>query len=116
MAYVSPQAEDLVLSREAMESLELVSNLDDRKEASARLFNTTPADGGSNSSVPVVNEEAPRHSGSSLHISRRFESTPAVERHRSAAPDGRSGRATPSAGGSAGGSSMQGTGSPEYRQ
>ena len=33
MAYVSPQAEDLVLSREAMETLNLVSNLDDRGEA-----------------------------------------------------------------------------------
>ena len=40
----------------------------------------------------------------------------AVERHRSAAPDGISGRATLPAGGSAGGGSTQGTGSPEYRQ
>ena len=108
MAYVSPQAEDVVLSREAMESIELVSNLDDRKEASVRHLSTTPANGGSNSSVPVVDEEAPRHGGLSLHISQRFESTPAVERHRSAAPDGRSGRATPPAGSSAGGGSTQG--------
>ena len=108
MAYVSPQAEGLVLSREAIESLELVSNLDDRKEASVNLV--------SNSLSPVVKEEAPRVSGSGLHVSRRFESTPAVERHRSAGPDGRSGRATPSTGGSAGASSAQGASSPEYRE
>ena len=34
MAFVSSHAEDLVLSREAMESLKLVANLDDRKKAS----------------------------------------------------------------------------------
>ena len=39
-----------------------------------------------------------------------------MERHRSAGPDGRSGRATPSSGGSAGGSSAQGASSPEYRE
>ena len=104
MAYVSPQAEDLVLSREAMESLELVSNLDDRQEASVNLV--------SNSSSPVVKEEAPRVSGSVFHVSRRFDSTPAVERNRCAGPDGRSGRANPLSGGSAGGSSAQGASSP----
>ena len=39
-----------------------------------------------------------------------------MERHRSAGPDGGSGRATPSVGGSAGGSSTQGPGSSEYKQ
>ena len=73
MAYVSPQAEDVVLSREAMESLELVSNLDDRKEASVRHLSTTPADGGDNSSVLVVDEEALGHIGLGVHISCRVE-------------------------------------------
>ena len=103
MAYVSPQAEDLVLSREAMESLKLVANLDDRVKASVNLV--------SNSLSPVVKEEDPRVSGLSLHISRRFESTPAVERHRSAGPV----RATPASGGSV--HSTQGASSPpEYRE
>ena len=108
MAYVSPQAEDFVLSREAMESLKLVTNLDDRGEASVNLV--------SNSSSPVVKEETPRVSGEVLHVSRRFDSTPAVERHRSVGPDGRSGRATPSSGGSTGGNSTQGASSPELRE
>ena len=79
-------------------------------------MSTTPADGGDNSSVPVVDEEAPGHSGSGFHISCQFESTPAVERHRSAAPNGGSGRSAPPTGGKAGGGSTQGTGSPEYKQ
>ena len=108
MAYVSPQAEDLVFSREAMESLKLVPNLDDRGEASVNLVN--------NSLSPVVKEEAPRVSGSGLHVSRRFNSTPAVERHRGVGPDGRSGRATPLSGSSAGGNSTQGASSPEFRE
>ena len=69
MAYVSAQAEDVVLSREAMESLKLVANLDDRMKASVNLV--------SNSSSPEMNEEDLGASGSSLHESRRFESTPA---------------------------------------
>ena len=78
-----------------------------RGEASVNLV--------SNSSSPVV-EETPRVSGSGLHVSRRFDSTPAVERHRSVGPEGRSGRATPSSGGSAGGNSPQGVSSPEFRE
>ena len=90
-----------------MESLKLVANLDDRGKASVNLV--------SNSSSPVVKEEDPRVSGSSLHISRRFESTPAVERHRSAGPVRRTGRATPASGGSV--HSTQGASSPpEYRE
>ena len=108
MAYVSPQSEDLVLSREAMESLKLVTNLDNRGEASVNLV--------SNSSSPVVKEEAPTVSGSGLHVSQRFDSTPSVERHRSVGPNGRSGRATPSSGSSAGGNSTQGASSPEFRE
>ena len=91
-----------------MESLKLVTNLEDRGEASVNLL--------SNSSSPVVKEETPRVCGLGLHVSRRFDSTPAVERHRSAGPDGRSGRATPLSGGSAGGNSTQGAGSPEFRE
>ena len=71
----------------------------------------------SNSSSPVIKEEVQRVSGASLHVSWRFESTPAVERHRSAGPVGKSGRATPASGGSAGGNSTQGASSPpEYRE
>ena len=51
MAYISPHAEDIVLSREAMESLKLVENLDDIRKASVHLV--------SNSLSPVVKEEAP---------------------------------------------------------
>ena len=54
MAYISPHAEDEdedVLSREAMESLKLVANLDDRRKASVHLVR--------NSLSPVVKEEAP---------------------------------------------------------
>ena len=71
MAYISPHAEDIGLSCEAMESLKLVANLDDIRKASVHLV--------SNSLSPVVKEEAPGVSGSSLHISQRFESTPADE-------------------------------------
>ena len=53
MAYVSPRAEYIVLSREAMETLGLVSNLDDRREASVRHISMTPADGGGTSSTPA---------------------------------------------------------------
>ena len=92
-----------------------MSNLDDRKEASVRLLSTTQADGGSNSSVPVVDEEAPGHIGSGFHNSRQFESTPAAERHRSAAPNNGSGRSDPPTGGKAGGGTQE-TGSLEYKQ
>ena len=103
MAYVSPHAEDLVLSREAMESLKLVANLDDRGKASVNLV--------SNSSSPVVKEEAPGVSGSSLHVSRRFESTPADERHRSKEPVRSRGSVH-----STRGVSAPPAGSPEFRE
>ena len=84
MAYISPHAEDIVLSREAMESLKLVANLDDRRKASVNLVsNSLIHPYYSKSSSPVVTEEAPGVSGSSLHVSRWFESTPADEKHRS---------------------------------
>ena len=92
MAYVSSHAEHMVLSREAMESMKLVANLDDRRKASVHLV--------SNSLSLVVKEEAPGVSGSSLHASRQFESTPADERHRSVEPVRRRGWATPAGGGS----------------
>ena len=46
MAYVSPRAEDLVLSREAMECLGLLSGLDDSKTASVRYVSSGPVAGG----------------------------------------------------------------------
>ena len=46
MAYVSPRAEDIVLSREAMESLGVVSGLDDSGTASVRHISSTQAAGG----------------------------------------------------------------------
>ena len=82
MAYVSPRAEDIVFSREAMETLGLVSNHDDRREASVRHFSTTPADGGGTSSTPGDG------GGTGSHISRQIKSTPAADRHRSVAPNG----------------------------
>ena len=101
MAYVSTQAEDVVLSREAMESLKLVSNLDDRVKSSVNLL--------SNSSSPEMNEE---DHGSSLHDSRRtrLESTPAGEapsRNRSAAQQRMSDRAVPARDSCAGGPSKE---------
>ena len=47
MAYVSPRAEDLVLSREAMECLRLVSDLDDSTAASVcHISSSSPSSGG----------------------------------------------------------------------
>ena len=40
-AYISDKVEDLVISREAMESLSFVSDLDDRKRASVRVVSST---------------------------------------------------------------------------
>ena len=79
-------------------------------------MSTTPADGGDNSSVPVVGEESLGLKGSGFHNSRQFESTPAAERRRSAAPNGGSGWSAPPNGSKSGGGSSQGTGSPEYKQ
>ena len=73
MAYVSQQAEDVVLSREIMETFGLVKNFDDRKKASVCHLSTTAVNGGENSSVLVEEEEAPRQMGSGSHNSRKFE-------------------------------------------
>ena len=122
MAYISPQAEDVVLSREAMETLGLVSNLDDRREASVRHLSTTPANGGGDGSTPVESGGSPGLMGSGFHVSRQIKSTPAADRHRSAAPNGGSGRSAPPNGGNSGGGSTQASGSEvlgsnqEYRQ
>ena len=92
MAYVSPRAEDIVLSREAMETLGLVSNLDDRREASVRHISTTPADGGGTSLTPAdgggTSSTPADGGGTGSHISRQIKSTPAADRHRSVAPNG----------------------------
>ena len=40
-AYISDKVEDLVISREAMESLRFVSDLDDRKRALVRVVSST---------------------------------------------------------------------------
>ena len=53
MAYVSPRAEDLVLSRKAMECLGLVSGLDDSKAASVRHISSVPATGGGCTGTPA---------------------------------------------------------------
>ena len=71
-----------------METLGLVSNLDDRREASVRHLSTTPANGGGDGSAPVESGETPGHKGSGFHVSRQIKSTPAADRHRSAAPNG----------------------------
>ena len=81
MAYVTPRAEDIVLSREAMESLGLVSNLDDRREASVRHISLTPTVGGSTSLAPAVG------GGTGSHISRQCKLTLAADRHQSVAPN-----------------------------
>ena len=73
MAYVSQQAEDVVLSREVMETFGLVKKFDDRKKASVRHLSTTAVNGGEKSSVLVEEEEAPRQMGSGSHNSRKFE-------------------------------------------
>ena len=53
MAYMSPRAEHLVLSGEAMESLGLVSGLDDSKAASVRHISSTPVTGRSGTGTPA---------------------------------------------------------------
>ena len=57
-------------------------------------------------------QEDLRGSGSSLHVSRRFESTPVVKRHRSTEPVRMSGRAIQTSDGNAGSHSTQGAGPP----
>ena len=116
MTYVSLQAGDMVLSREAMETLGLVKNLDDRKEASVRHLSTTPVNGGDNRSVPVEEVETPRLMGSGSLNSCKFESTPDAERHQSVAPNGGGGRSAPPNGGKSIGGSYQKTNLPEFRQ
>ena len=105
-AYISVNVEDIVLSREAMESLRFVSDLDDRKKATVSLVSSTvmqPYYSKSLSPVasPVTGKslspgdrpvESPVASGSSLRSSRiessraELESTSARERHRSMCP------------------------------
>ena len=105
-AYISVNVEDIVLSREAMESLRFVADLDDRKKASVSLVSSTvlhPYYSKSSSPVasPMVGKssspvarlvESPAASGSSLRSSRiessraELESTSVRERHRSLCP------------------------------
>ena len=87
MAYISSSVEDVVLSREAMESLKIVANLDDRKKSVVNLVSSSVRHPFySKSSSPVVTE--PRGlSGSSLRSSRQFKSTSASERRRSVVPE-----------------------------
>ena len=105
-AYISEKVEDIVISREAMESLRFVSDLNDRKRASVRLVSSTVMHpyysaslsprqsspvGGKSSSPGAGREECPA-SGSSLRSSRiessraELESTSVKERHRSVGP------------------------------
>ena len=56
-AYISTNIEDVVLSREAMESLKMVSNLEDKKKATVRLVSSSSPVAGSlrsKSSSPVA--------------------------------------------------------------
>ena len=85
-AYISANVADIVLSREAMESLKFVSNLDDRKKASVNLVSSTVMHPYYSKSLSPVVTEAPGVSGSSLCSSRQFESTPVSERRRSVEP------------------------------
>jgi hypothetical protein len=116
------QAEDVVLSREAMEMFGLISNLDDRREASVRHLSTTPANGGGDGSTPVESGGPPGFMGSCTHISCQIKATPTADRHRSAVPNGGSGRAAPPNGGTSGDGSTHASGagvlssSLEYRQ
>ena len=85
MAYISPRAEDIVLLREAMKTLGLVSNLDNRREASVCHISETPADGSGTSLTPADGGDT----GS--HISHQIKSNPTADRHRSFAPNSGSG-------------------------
>ena len=93
-AYISVNVADIVLSREAMESLKFVSDLDDRKKASVNLVSSTVMHPYySKSSSPVARPLAgPGASGLSLRSSRiessraELESTSARETHRSVCP------------------------------
>ena len=86
MAYISSSVEDVVQGREAMESLKIVANLDNRKKAVVNLVSSsvvTPYY--SKSLSPVVTE--PRGVPSSLCSSRQLESMPASKRCRSVVPE-----------------------------
>ena len=114
-AYISADVDSVVLSREAMESLKLVSDLDDRKKANVSLISNTlmqpfyanPVSpvisqrlGKSSSPVPVASDVMGKSSspggvpaaGASLRASRiessrlQLESTYVRERHRSLCP------------------------------
>ena len=71
-ACISVNVADIVLSREAMESLKFVSDLDDRKKASVNLVSSTVVPPYySKSSSPVAGPvTGPVASGSSLRSSR----------------------------------------------
>ena len=91
-AYISADVDSVVLSREAMESLKLVSDLDDRKKANVSLISNTlvqpyyasPVKSSSLGGVPAA--------GASLRAARiessrlQLESTYVRERHRSLCP------------------------------
>jgi hypothetical protein len=86
MAYISSNVEDVVLSHEALESLKIVANLDDRKKAEVNLVNSTVKHPYYSKSLSPVVTEVPGVGGSSLRSSRQFESTPVSERRRSVEP------------------------------
>ena len=86
MAYISSNVEDVVLSRAAMESLKMVANLDDRKQAGVNLVSSTVKHPYYSKSLSPVVTEALGVGGSSLLSSRQFESTPVSERQRSVEP------------------------------
>ena len=95
-AYVSQKVDDVVLSRESMETLKMVSDLDDRKpRASVRVIKSTvlnPYYAAPSSAVGQEAEEERHGSSFRERVSRldyaraQYESTTARERHRSRGP------------------------------
>ena len=66
MAYVSSKAENIVLSREAMECLGLVSGLCDSRAASVRHISSAPVTGGGGVSTPAPSSGGGNGGGGSL--------------------------------------------------
>ena len=72
MAYISSNVEDVVLNPEAMESLKMVANLDDRKKAAVNLVSSSVRHPYYSKSLSPVVTEAPGVGGSSLRSTRQF--------------------------------------------
>ena len=86
MGFISSNVGHLVLNSEAMESLKLVANLDNRKKASVNLVSSSVRHPYYSKILSPLVTEAPGVGGSSLRSSRQFESTLVSERRRSVEP------------------------------